>query len=199
VSRKHKAHPRLRIARQSVAAVALGGGSNSAAGPAGRCGPSGGRLPSRGDRGTLLRPAGRRCASCPGLGCPDGASDIRAGSDGGVRPSHVRRPRQVEQHRPSGSRCFRHARRDSRGRCADGRSVRLRPSGRLRQWPVSGSGAEPRPVSGRHCPPRTLPQPCAVCCYRKRSPGRRPLVGCSHRQYACPTCWASRWRSCSRT
>ena len=35
--------------------------------------------------------------------------------------------------------------------------------------------------------------------YRKRSPGWRPLVGCSHRRQARPTCRASRSRSCSRT
>jgi hypothetical protein len=54
-------------------------------------------------------------------------------------------------------------------------------------------------VSGQHCPPRTLPQAASVRSYRKRSPGRRPLVGCSHRRYAQPTWRASRWRSCSRT
>jgi DNA invertase Pin-like site-specific DNA recombinase len=35
--------------------------------------------------------------------------------------------------------------------------------------------------------------------YRKRSPGGRPLVGCSHRHHARRTCRVSRWRSCSRT
>jgi hypothetical protein len=47
--------------------------------------------------------------------------------------------------------------------------------------------------------PRTPPPPAGVHCYRKRSPGRRPLVGCSQRRYAWPTWRASRWRSCSRT
>jgi hypothetical protein len=32
-------------------------------------------------------------------------------------------------------------------------------------------------VSGRHCPPRTLPQSADVRCYRKSSSGPRPLGG----------------------
>ncbi len=51
----------------------------------------------------------------------------------------------------------------------------------------------------RRWPPRTPPQPAGVRGYRKWSPGRRPLVGCSHRHHARRTCRASRWRSCSRT
>jgi hypothetical protein len=38
-------------------------------------------------------------------------------------------------------------------------------------------------VSGRRCPPRTPPSPAGGCCYRKRSPARRPLDGCcGHRR-----------------
>jgi hypothetical protein len=77
--------------------------------------------------------------------------------------------------------------------------VRLRPSGRLRQCPVPGSATEPRPVSGRHCPPRTLPRPAGVRCYRRRSPGRRPLVGCSHRHRSRASCRPSRSPSWART
>jgi hypothetical protein len=62
-----------------------------------------------------------------------------------------------------------------------------RPTGRLPRCSVSAMLAEPRPVSGRRCPLRTLPQSAGVRGYRKRSPGRRPLVGCSHRRYAWPT------------
>jgi hypothetical protein len=54
-------------------------------------------------------------------------------------------------------------------------------------------------VSGRHCPPRTLPQPAGVRYNRNRLPGRRRLVGCSQRRKARHTCQPSRWRSCSRT
>jgi hypothetical protein len=39
-------------------------------------------------------------------------------------------------------------------------------------------------VSGRRGPPPTPPPPAGGCCYRKRSPGRWPLVGCRHRRDA---------------
>jgi hypothetical protein len=73
-----------------------------------------------------------------------------------------------------------------------------RPTGRLRRCPVSTGRADvavTRPCAVRR---RTLPQPVSVRGYRKRSPGRRPLVGCSHRRHARPSCRASRSRSCSR-
>jgi hypothetical protein len=76
--------------------------------------------------------------------------------------------------------------------------VRVRPTGRLRRCPVStvpAGLAVTRPCAVRR---RTLPQPVSVRRYRKRSPGRRPLVGCSHRRQARRSCRASRSRSCSR-
>jgi hypothetical protein len=74
----------------------------------------------------------------------------------------------------------------------------VRPTGRLPRCLVSATLTKRRPVSGRRCPPRTLPQPAGVRCYRNRSPGRHRLPGCSHRRCAWPTCLASRWRSYSR-
>jgi hypothetical protein len=77
--------------------------------------------------------------------------------------------------------------------------VRVRPTGRLRRRPMSTMRADlavTRPCGVRQ---RILPQPAGVRRYRKRSPDRRPLVGCSHRRYASPTWRASRSRSCSRT
>jgi hypothetical protein len=83
-----------------------------------------------------------------------------------------------------------------------GRSARPCPgpaTGRLRRCPgVRGCLAELWTVSGRRCPPRTL-WPRHVRCYRKRSPDRRPLVGCSHRRQARRSCQVSCSRSCSRT
>jgi hypothetical protein len=69
-----------------------------------------------------------------------------------------------------------------------------RVSGRLRTWTQEASAVHrcvrtPRPVSGRRCPPGTLPQSAGVRCYRNRSPARRPLEGCRYRRDA----WAS-WR-----
>jgi hypothetical protein len=79
------------------------------------------------------------------------------------------------------------------------RHVQLRPTGRLWVCPVSRVRAElavTRPCGVRQ---RILPQPAGVRCYRKRSPARCPLVGCSHRRQARRSCRASRSRSCSRT
>jgi hypothetical protein len=53
-----------------------------------------------------------------------------------------------------------------------------------------------RPLGVRR---RMLPQPVKCPPLQKRSPGRRPLVGCSHRRQARRSCRASRSRSCSRT
>lgn len=54
-----------------------------------------------------------------------------------------------------------------------------RRCGRLR--PCSGWSALPDRPDG-HCR-----SPAGVRCYRKRSPGRRPLLGCSHRRKARPS------------
>jgi hypothetical protein len=72
------------------------------------------------------------------------------------------------------------------GRLDGGRSAGVRSAAHLdvasRCCPPLGP--EPPPVSGRRCPPRTLPPSTGVGCYRNRSPARRPLEGCRHRRYA---------------
>jgi hypothetical protein len=163
-----------------------------------------GRLPQC--PGTLPRSrvsAARRSATA---GVRTAASGVHAGADAGVR-TVLRRSGARLTSVAERVALLRHAGRDYRSRCSDGCSVRrsccqvrLRPSGRLRQYPVSGDTGELRPgVRTRGCPPRKLPQSAGVRCYRKRSPGRRPLVGCSHRRQARRSCRASRSRSCSRT
>jgi hypothetical protein len=84
-------------------------------------------------------------------------------------------------------RCFRTA---ATWRCRpDGWMVAAeRMSGRVRNWTLQASAVHRcfrnrrRCPDGR-CPPGTLPSSAGVRCYRKRSPGRRPLVGCRHRRY----------------
>jgi hypothetical protein len=79
-----------------------------------------------------------------------------------------------------------------------------RVSGRLRNCTRQASAVHPcvrnrgRCPDGR-CPPGTLPSSAGVRCYRKRSPGRRPLVGCSHRRYARASWRWSRSASWART
>jgi hypothetical protein len=58
-------------------------------------------------------------------------------------------------------------------------------SGRLPQYPVTdGTDERAWPVWTARCPMRTLLR--LGVHYRNRSPGRRPLVGCSHRCEARP-------------
>jgi hypothetical protein len=62
-----------------------------------------------------------------------------------------------------------------------------RPAGNGRQPRCAVSGAAIRNLDAAgcpdgRCPPRTLPLPAGVRCYRNRSPGRRPLDGCRHRR-----------------
>jgi hypothetical protein len=58
-------------------------------------------------------------------------------------------------------------------------------SGRLPQYPVTdGTDERAWPVWTARCPMRTLLR--LGVHYRNRSPGRRPLVGCSHRCQARP-------------
>ena len=71
-------------------------------------------------------------------------------------------------------------------------------SGRLPQYPVTdGTDERAWPVWTARCPMRTLPR--LGVHYRNRSPGRRPLVGCSHRRYARASWRWRRSRSWART
>ena len=62
-----------------------------------------------------------------------------------------------------------------------------------RGWPVRGGVWCPRcGQTLRSCGPADTPQPAGWPAYRKVSPGRRPLVGCSHRRQVRQTCRARR-------
>jgi hypothetical protein len=72
------------------------------------------------------------------------------------------------------------------GRWAADRSPRPAGNGRQPQPWVSVATMRNLDAAGcphGRCPPRILPQP-GVGSYRKRSPVRRPLLGCSHRRCA---------------
>jgi hypothetical protein len=79
-----------------------------------------------------------------------------------------------------------------------------RVSGRLRNWTLQASAVHrcvrnhSRCPDGQ-CPPATPPSSVGVRGYRKRSPGRRPLVGRSHRRYARASWRRSRSPSWART
>jgi hypothetical protein len=123
--------------------------------------------------GGMRRGLGRRL--------PVSAVHDRAGLllSGRLRPLAVRSPRPCRRPAPGRSRWTANCR--SVRRCC-GIAARSRQSLRTAGYP-----------------PRTPPQSAGVHRYRNRSPGRRPLLGCSHWRYA-PASWRpSRSASWART
>jgi hypothetical protein len=175
-----------------------------------------GRAGGRSVRDTPAAVAGVRCARSSGTcGCPEVVRCPRRRTlvSAHPTPTPARWPRQASK--PC---CFQHAGRNCRSRRADGRSVRRMSAvaGLSAVLSTAGCGGvrhgQPDGCRSARCPrcrwtaasvrtALSTADTAAVCgCprYRKRSPGRRPLVGCSHRRYAWPTWRRSRWLSCSR-